>query len=90
MTKSPIAKRGWAKNFFAIIFISLMKGGDIMDVTEKDPKDWTVLDVKELNERLKNVGLPRLILDEEHMMVYKDDIHQILGIGLPLKKEEKV
>ena len=61
-----------------------------MDVTEKNPKDWTISDVKEINERLINVGLPELIIDEENGMVYKDDIHKLLGIGLKLKKEEKI
>ena len=53
---------------------------------EKDPKDWTVSDVKNFNERLKKVGMPQFILDEEKKIVYKDYLHQILGIGLKLKE----
>lgn len=60
-----------------------------MDVTEKDPRDWTISDVKEINERLINVGLPELIIDEEKGMVYKDNIHKLLGIGLKLNKKEE-
>ena len=54
---------------------------------EKDPKDWTVNDVKDFNERLSKVGMPQFILDEENKMVYKDDLHKILGIGIKLKEE---
>ena len=57
-----------------------------MDITEKDPRDWTLSDVNELNERLEKVGLPKLIVDNG--MVYKDDLHMLFGIGLPLKKED--
>ena len=60
-----------------------------MDVVEKDPRDWTISDVKEINERLINVGLPELIIDEEKGMVYKDNIHKLLGIGLKLNKKEE-
>ena len=57
-----------------------------MDVTEKDPRNWTESDIISLNERLEKVGLPKLIVSNGK--VYKDDLHLLLGIGLPLKKEE--
>ena len=37
----------------------------------------------ELNKRLKEVGLPELIVTKD--FVYKDELHEYLGIGLRLE-----
>lgn len=37
----------------------------------------------ELNERLEKVGLPKLIVTKD--FVYKDELHQYLGIGIRLE-----
>lgn len=37
----------------------------------------------ELNERLKEVGLPTLIITND--AVYKDELHEFLGIGIKLE-----
>lgn len=50
-----------------------------------DEIKWTIEYFKNLNERLANVGMPKLIIDEENKMVYKDEIHKLLGIGVKLE-----
>ena len=37
----------------------------------------------ELNEKLKQYGLPTLVVDDDY--VYKDEIHKLLDIGIPLE-----
>ena len=46
---------------------------------------WTIEYWKEINERLKAVGMPQVIIDEENKMVYKDDVHMLLGLGVKLE-----
>lgn len=52
---------------------------------EHEEIEWTVDYFKGINERLKAVGMPQLIIDEEKKMVYKDILHQALGIGIELE-----
>lgn len=40
----------------------------------------------ELNERLKKVGLPQLIVTDK--FVFKDKLHEYLGIGILLDEEQ--
>lgn len=47
--------------------------------------EWTVEYFKKLNERLRAVGMPEVIIDEENKMVYKDSIHKLLEIGIKLE-----
>ena len=47
--------------------------------------EWTVSNMKKINERLEAVGMPKFIIDEENMMVYKDYLHMVLGIGVKLE-----
>lgn len=46
---------------------------------------WTKSYIESLNNRLDNVGLPKLIIDNG--FVYKDKLHKILGIGIKLEDE---
>ena len=57
-----------------------MKGVIFMDEVK-----WTVEYMKSINRRLEAVGLPTLVIDEENKMVYKDELHKTLGIGLKLE-----
>lgn len=47
---------------------------------------WTVESMKAINERLRLVGMPEFIIDEENRKVYKDELHRALGIGVSLKE----
>lgn len=47
--------------------------------------EWTVDYFKKFNERASKLGLPTVIIDEKKMMVYKDEIHKILNIGVKLE-----
>jgi hypothetical protein len=47
---------------------------------------WTVEYTKGLNSRLEAVGLPTLVIDEVNHMVYKDELHKLLGIGVRLEE----
>ena len=47
---------------------------------------WTKSYIESLNERLKEVGMPTLVI--ENGFVYKDELHKILGIGVKLEEEE--
>jgi hypothetical protein len=42
--------------------------------------EWTESYIQQLNARLKNAGLPQLIIDNG--FVYKDELHKFLGIGI--------
>ena len=46
---------------------------------------WTIEYWKGVNERLRKVGMPQVIIDEENKMVYKDDVHMLLGLGVKLE-----
>ena len=46
---------------------------------------WTRSFIEDLNRRLKENGMPQFII--EGNMVYKDEIHQILGLGVKLEEE---
>lgn len=46
---------------------------------EFDVENFTKEDWEAINRRLKAVGMPELIIDGD--MVYKDEIHKLLGIG---------
>ena len=64
-----------------------MKGGNSMtdlDMINK-PEDLPTNRefYLELNERLESVGLPKLIITND--CVYKDELHQCLGIGIRLE-----
>lgn len=49
------------------------------DVTlPKTEKEW-----QELNLRLRDAGMPQLIIKDGY--VYKDELHMILGIGLKIE-----
>lgn len=49
------------------------------DVTlPKTEKEW-----QELNLRLREVGMPQLIIKDCY--VYKDELHMLLGIGLKIE-----
>ena len=45
--------------------------------------EWTESYIQQLNARLKNAGLPQLIIDNG--FVYKDELHRFLGIGIKLQ-----
>lgn len=47
---------------------------------------WTQSYIEDLNKRLAQVGLPQFIV--KNGFVYKDELHEILGIGIKLKDEE--
>jgi protein-disulfide isomerase-like protein with CxxC motif len=47
--------------------------------------EWTIENMRNINKRLAAVGMPTFIIDEENKMVYKDLIHQLLGIGVKLE-----
>lgn len=44
---------------------------------------WTTEYMEALNKRLEAAGLPQFIIHDG--FVYKDEIHQLLGIGIKLK-----
>lgn len=46
---------------------------------------WTKSYIEDLNERLKAVGMPTLVIRDG--FVYKDEIHALLGIGVKLEEE---
>lgn len=46
---------------------------------------WTKSYIESLNNRLDNIGFPKLIIDNG--FVYKDELHKILGIGIKLEDE---
>jgi hypothetical protein len=48
---------------------------------------WTTAYMEDLNQRLAEAGLPQLIV-EDHM-VYKDELHKLLGIGVRLDQDEE-
>lgn len=52
-----------------------------------DKPEWTVDYFKRLNEKADELGLPwlKVIIDDEKKMVYKDNIHMLLGIGIQLE-----
>lgn len=56
-----------------------------------DHPEWTLDYFLELNKELKKIGLPKLIIDvyEEEAIVYKDELHKSLGIGILLEKVEE-
>ena len=43
---------------------------------------WTKSYMENLNKRLEAVGMPKFIIADGY--VYKDELHQILGIGMKL------
>lgn len=47
---------------------------------------WTSTYIESLNDRLKKVGLPTFVIDNG--VVYKDELHKFLGIGIQLEDEE--
>ena len=55
-------------------------------IDDHDVVNWNVSKVKELQERLKAVGMPQFVFDEEERMLYKDEIHKLLGIGIKVKE----
>lgn len=48
---------------------------------------WTESYIRDLNMRLRRVGLPQLII--ENGFVYKDELHRFLGIGVRLHNNEE-
>jgi len=52
-----------------------------------DHVEWTVEYFKKLNKRADELGCSglKVIIDEENKIVYKDMIHQLLGIGVRLE-----
>ena len=52
-----------------------------------DNVEWTIEYFEKLNKRAEELGCPwlKVIIDKEHKMVYKDLVHQILGIGIALE-----
>ncbi len=60
-----------------------MESEEILGLIDK----WTMSDFKDLNKRLEKVGLPKVIIDEESCMVYKDELHRILGIGVKVNNQ---
>ena len=50
-----------------------------------DIDSWDLEYMKDLNRRLEEIGLPTFVIDEENKMLYKDELHMILGIGIKLK-----
>ncbi len=56
---------------------------DLNTILEKDELPRNKEFWLEMNQRLKAVGLPRLIVTDEY--VYKDELHQFLGIGYKLE-----
>lgn len=50
-----------------------------------DNIQWTKSYMESLNERLKAVGLPAFII--KNGFVYKDELHELLGIGIKLEEE---
>ncbi len=59
-----------------------MKGVDI--VSENNYMDTSY--IEDLNKRLAQAGLPQFIV--KNGFVYKDELHEVLGIGIKLKDEE--
>lgn len=59
-----------------------MKGVDIVN----ENITWTRSYIEDLNKRLAQAGLPQFIVKND--FVYKDELHEILGIGIKLKDEE--
>ena len=47
--------------------------------------EWTLENMRNINKRLAAVGMPTFIIDEDEMMVYKDELHKLLGIGVKLE-----
>lgn len=72
-----------------------MKGGSDMSYYKNqidlDHPEWTLDYFLALNEKLEEVGLPKLIIDvyENEAIVYKDELHKYLGIGILLEKVEE-
>lgn len=52
-----------------------------------DNVEWTVDYFKQLNQRAEELGCSylKVIIDEDNKMVYKDALHQALGIGIKLE-----
>ena len=46
---------------------------------------WTKSYIESLNKRFEAVGMPKFIIANGY--VYKDKIHQLLGIGIKLEEE---
>lgn len=53
------------------------------DVT---PENWTIEYFEELNKYAESIGCDflKVIIDRENKIVYKDDFHRFLGIGIKL------
>ena len=47
---------------------------------------WTKSYMENLNKRLEAVGMPTFII--KNGFVYKDELHEFLGIGVQLEDEE--
>lgn len=50
-----------------------------------DNVKWTKSYMESLNERLKAIGMPTFII--KNGFVYKDELHELLGIGIKLEEE---
>ena len=48
---------------------------------------WTKSYFEQFNERAKACNMPTVIIANGY--VYKDEIHQLLGIGIELEQEEQ-
>lgn len=50
-----------------------------------DNVKWTKSYMESLNERLKVIGMPTFVI--KNGFVYKDELHELLGIGIKLEEE---
>lgn len=50
------------------------------------PEDWTIEYFEDLNRHADSIGCGylKVIIDRENKMVYKDELHKLLGIGIQL------
>lgn len=50
------------------------------------PENWTIEYFEELNKHAESIGCDflKVIIDRENKIVYKDDFHRFLGIGIKL------
>lgn len=47
---------------------------------------WMKSYIEDFNERCKKAGFPQFIIDKD--VLYKDELHRLLGIGIKLQPEE--
>lgn len=52
-----------------------------------DNVEWTIDYFKWMNKRAEELGMSylKVIIDEKNKIIYKDSIHQLLGIGIKVE-----